>query len=245
MNSAVRHVGILGHSWEGAAECWREVCRHSARLGHPGHPDVTMDCISFETCMPAWEVGDHAAVRAVLATGVDRLARAGCEFFVCPDNTAHLALEAPGVPLALPGLHLIDLVADAARRAGHTRVGVLGTRFTMEGPLYPRELAARGIEAVVPAAADRAMVDTAIFTELVHGEFHDGTRAAFVDLVDRLAASGCDAVALVCTEIPLLLTPEERPLPVLDSTRIAGRAALEVALGHRPAPTWRGASFRP
>jgi len=240
----VEHVGILGHSWEGASLCWREVCQHSNRLGHPAHPDVTMDCISFEHCMPAWERGDYEAVRAVLATSVDRLARAGCDFFVCPDNTAHLALEAPGDPLAIPGLHLIDIVADAAQRAGHRRVGILGTRFTMQGPLYPRELAARGIEAVIPTGGDQNLVHAAIFDELVHGIFRDETRTSFVDLIGRLADSGCDAVALVCTEIPLLVSPDDSPLPVLDSTRLSGQAALEVALGTRDLPTWRGGQFR-
>ncbi|MFV9429857.1 aspartate/glutamate racemase family protein [Rhodococcus pyridinivorans] len=240
----MEHVGILGHSWEGASLCWREVCQHSNRLGHPAHPDVTMDCISFEHCMPAWERGDYEAVRAVLATSVDRLARAGCDFFVCPDNTAHLALEAPGDPLAIPGLHLIDIVADAAQRAGHRRVGILGTRFTMQGPLYPRELAARGIEAVIPTGGDQNLVHAAIFDELVHGIFRDETRTSFVDLIGRLADSGCDAVALVCTEIPLLVSPDDSPLPVLDSTRLSGQAALEVALGTRDLPTWRGGQFR-
>ncbi len=203
-----------------------------------------MDCISFEHCMPAWERGDYEAVRAVLATSVDRLARAGCDFFVCPDNTAHLALEAPGDPLAIPGLHLIDIVADAAQRAGHRRVGILGTRFTMQGPLYPRELAARGIEAVIPTGGDQNLVHAAIFDELVHGIFRDETRTSFVDLIGRLADSGCDAVALVCTEIPLLVSPDDSPLPVLDSTRLSGQAALEVALGTRDLPTWRGGQFR-
>ena len=240
----MKHVGILGHSWEGASLCWREVCQHSNRLGHPAHPDVTMDCISFEHCMPAWERGDYEAVRAVLATSVDRLARAGCDFFVCPDNTAHLALEAPGDPLTIPGLHLIDIVADAAQRAGHRRVGILGTRFTMHGPLYPRELAARGIEAVIPTGGDQNLVHAAIFDELVHGIFRDETRTSFVDLIGRLADSGCDAVALVCTEIPLLVSPDDSPLPVLDSTRLSGQAALEAALGPRDLPTWRGGQFR-
>ncbi|KSZ57410.1 aspartate racemase [Rhodococcus pyridinivorans KG-16] len=240
----MKHVGILGHSWEGASLCWREVCQHSIRLGHPAHPDVTMDCISFEHCMPAWERGDYEAVRAVLATSVDRLVRAGCDFFVCPDNTAHLALEAPGDPLTIPGLHLIDIVADAAQRAGHRRVGILGTRFTMQGPLYPRELAARGIEAVIPTSGDQNLVHAAIFDELVHGIFRDETRTSFVNLIDRLADSGCDAVALVCTEIPLLVSPDDSPLPVLDSTRLSGQAALEVALGTRDLPTWRGGQFR-
>ncbi|WP_114719022.1 aspartate/glutamate racemase family protein [Rhodococcus sp. AG1013] len=183
-------------------------------------------------------------MRAVLATSVERLARAGCDFFVCPDNTAHLALEADGDHLALPGLHLVDIVADAAQQAGHARVGILGTRFTMQGPLYPRELAARGIDAVVPDTADQAMVHSAIFDELVHGDFRPQTRASFVALIERLAAAGCDAVALVCTEIPLLVRPEHSPLPILDSTRLSGRAALEVAVGKRPMPTWRGSTFR-
>lgn len=243
-HAGVKHVGILGHSWEGASLCWREVCQHSNRLGYPAHPDITMDCISFQHCMPAWESGDYQAVRAVLATSVRRLARAGCDFFVCPDNTVHLALEAPGDPLALPGLHLVDIVADAAERAGHRRVGILGTRFTMQGPLYPRELASRNIDAVVPADEDQALVHTAIFDELVHGVFRDETRETFVDLIGRLADSGCDAVALVCTEIPLLVTPAVSPLPVLDSTRLSARAALEVALGARDLPTWRGSNFR-
>lgn len=240
----MKHVGILGHSWEGASLCWREVCQHSNRLGHPAHPDVTMDCISFERCMPAWERGDYEAVRAVLATSVDRLARAGCDFFVCPDNTAHLALEAPGDPLTIPGLHLIDIVADAAQRAGHRRVGILGTRFTMQGTLYPRELAARGIEAIIPTDDDQDLVHATIFDQLVHGVFRDETRTSFVDLIGRLADSGCDAVALVCTEIPLLVSPADSPLPVLDSTRLSGQAALEVALGTRDLPTWRGGRFR-
>ncbi|MDH6678377.1 aspartate racemase [Rhodococcus sp. LBL1] len=240
----MEHIGVLGHSWEGASLCWREACQHSKRLGHPAHPDITMDCISFEHCMPAWEASDYASVRAVLATSVERLARAGCDFFVCPDNTAHLALEADGAPLALPGLHLVDIVADAARQAGHTRVGILGTRFTMQGPLYPRELAARGIDAVVPDPADQDMVHSAIFGELVHGDFRAQTRASFVALIERLADAGCDAVALVCTEIPLLVSPEDSPLPLLDSTRLSGRAAAEVALGKRPMPTWRGSQFR-
>ncbi len=239
-----KHVGILADSWEGASLCWREICGYSSAAGLPVHPDITMDCISFEHCMPAWESSDYESVRAVPATSVERLARAGCDFFICPDNTAHLALEAPGVPLALPGIHLVDVVAAAAELAGHKRVGILGTRYTMRGPLYPREFEARGIECVRPADDDQAMVHSAIFDELVHGTFREATRAAFVDLSGRLAASGCEAVALVCTEIPLLVTPEISPLPILDSTRLGGRAAVEVATGLREMPTWRGSAFR-
>jgi aspartate racemase len=110
----------------------------------------------------------------------------------------------------------------------------------MEGPVYPRTLKARGIAAEVPEAADRAAVNTIIFDELVNGVFTDRSRQEYVRIIERLAARGCDAVALVCTEIPLLVTPEASPLPTLDSTRLLARAAFEVAAGQRAMPTWRG-----
>jgi aspartate racemase len=172
--------------------------------------------------------------------GRPRLARAGADFFVCPDNTAHLALERPGEELALPGLHIADVVADRAAHDGRTRVGVLGTRYLMDGLVYPRALAGRGIAAEVPAAGDRRIINAIIFEELVNGVFTEGSRQEYVRVIEQLAAQGCDAVALVCTEIPLLVTPDVSPLPTLDSTRLLAHAAFDVAVGHRTLPTWRG-----
>src|SRR5262249_19316941 len=152
--------------------------------------------------MPAWDTGDHARVRTILAASVERLAGAGAEFFVCPDNTAHMALELPGPPLALPGLHIAEGVAERAARDGRARVGVLGTRYTMEGPLYPAALGRRGMAAEVPDASDRATIHRVIFDELLKGVIDGSSREEFGRIIGRLAARGCDAVALVCTEIP-------------------------------------------
>jgi hypothetical protein len=91
--------------------------------------------------MPAWETGDYGSVRATLAVSVRRLASAGADFFVCPDNTVHLALDQPGEDLALPGLHIAEVVTGQAARDGRRKVGVLGTKYLMDGPLYPRVLA--------------------------------------------------------------------------------------------------------
>ncbi|GAA1861008.1 aspartate/glutamate racemase family protein [Actinomadura bangladeshensis] len=240
----MRHLGILAHSAEGAALCFRAFCQEGFReLGPDDHPDVTLDLIALARSMPAWEAGDHDAVRAILAESVRRLAAAGADFFVCPDNTAHLALERPGDDLALPGLHIARVVADRAARDGRTRVGVLGTRYTMDGPVHPRELAARGIAAEVPDAADRETVHRIIFDELVNGVFTEESRREYVRIIGRLADRGCDAVALVCTEIPLLVTPGVSPLPTLDSTRLLARAAFDAAVERRPLPTWRGGHF--
>ena len=190
--------------------------------------------------MPSWDSGDYQQVRAILAESAARLAAAGADFFVCPDNTAHLAFELPGPDYPIPGLHIAEVVADEAAARGHRKVGVLGTRFTMEGPVYPRALGARGIKTAVPDVEERRTVDRIIFDELCEGRFEPGSRAEYVAIIEKLADEGCDAVALVCTEIPLLIAPTDSPLPTLDSTRLLARAAFETAVGERPMPTWRG-----
>jgi amino-acid racemase len=237
----MKHLGILAHSVEGALLCFRTFCQEGfQRIGPHDHPDVTMDCIPLARSMPAWDAGDLPVIREILATSVSRLAAAGADFFVCPDNTAHEALEAGEPDLALPGLHIADVVAARAADAGYRRVGILGTRYLMDGPVYPPALAARGIETVVPPPDDRGFVNAVIFDELVNGVVTEASRAGFVRIIGDFKDRGCDAVALVCTEIPLLIAPEVAPLPTLDSTRLLAHAAFEVAIGAAPMPTWRG-----
>jgi aspartate racemase len=237
----MKHIGILAHSIEGAALCLQEISRDGfRRLGEHQHPDVTLDCIAMGASMPAWEAGDHASIRATLAESVERLARAGADFFLCPDNTAHMALELPGEDLALPGLHIVEVVADRAAHHGFRHVGVLGTKYTMDGPLYPRTLAARGVGSMLPEPDERRVIDDIIFHELVNGVFTEPSRRKYVEIIAALRERGCDAVALVCTEIPLLVTPEVSPLPTLDSTCLLAGAGVDVAVGARPMPSWRG-----
>jgi aspartate racemase len=151
-----------------------------------------------------------------------------------------MALELSGEPLALPGLHVCDIVATEAAERGYSTIGVLGTRYTMDGSLYPDALGRRELAYVLPEADDRELINAVIFDELLNGELRLESRSAYVRIIADLADRGCDAVALVCTEIPLLVTPEVSPLPTLDSTRLLARAAFEVATHERPFPTWRG-----
>jgi aspartate racemase len=239
--ASFRHLGILAHSAEGAALCFREFCRAGfAELGPDEHPDVSMDCIALARSMPSWDSGDHDKVREILSVSVDRLARAGADFFVCPDNTAHMALERPGPELALPGLHIAEVVADRAARDGRHRVGVLGTRYLMDGPVYPRAFGSRGIVAELPAAEDRETINRIIFDELLNAVFAPSSRQTYIRIIEELAGRGCDAVALVCTEIPLLVGPQDSPLPTLDSTGLLAAAAFDVAVGRAELPGWRG-----
>jgi len=237
----MRHLGILATTPEGAALCFRAFCQDGfAELGPHDHPDVTLDCIALARSLPAWQARDYTTVRATLSVSLRRLAAAGADFFACPDNTAHLALEQPGSPLPLPGLHIAGEVAGQAARDGRQRVGMLGTGHTMTGPVYPQALAARQIATEIPSEHDRAILDEIIIGELLNGVFTAAARQECARIIERLAARGCDAVALACTEIPLLLPSDASPLPALDSTRLLARAAFDVAAGRRALPAWRG-----
>jgi len=238
-------IGILAHSADGAALCFLEMVRESARrLGEHRHPELTLSMQPMGPSLEAYARGELGQVAAYLARTAGRLANAGCAFFVCPDNTAHLALEAAEEPLPLAGLHICEIVARRARSEGRRRIGLLGTRWTMEGSAYRAAAARNGLELCVPSEDDRRLVDQVIFDELTQGVVRDGSRALFVRIIEALAREGCDAVALSCTEIPLLVPPEASQLPTLDSTRLLAHAAVAVALGNEPLPTWRGGPFR-
>ncbi len=237
----MKHIGVLAHSFEGATLCFRTACLEGVeRLGAHMHPEITMTCSPMALVLEAWERGDNEALRSFFMRDAEKLAAAGADFFVCPDNTAHIALESPGEPFPIPCLHIGEVVGDEARRRGYGKVGILGTKYTMTGRVYPGAFGRRGIGWAVPDEADRKTIDDIIFGELCLGVFTDQSRDAYVRIIGKLADAGCDAVALVCTEIPLLITDEVSPLPILDSTRLLARAAVGVALGDRAMPEWRG-----
>jgi len=237
----MKHIGILAHSFEGATLCFHEMCAEGVRQLSPHlHPEITLTCTAMAHSLAAWDRGDHAELRAMFRTDAEKLAAAGADFFVCPDNSAHIALESPGEPFPIPALHIAEVVAGQAEQEGRRKVGILGTNWTMTGPVYPGALGRRGIAWAVPGAADRKIVHDIIMDELCLGVFTNESRDAYVRIIEKLADDGCDAVALVCTEIPLLITQDVSPLPILDSTRLLAAAAVDVALGNRTMPDWRG-----
>jgi aspartate racemase len=190
--------------------------------------------------LDAWESGDNETLRSFFMKDAKKLAAAGADFFVLPDNTAHIAMESPGDTFPIPGLNIGEVVADQALKEGRIKVGILGTKYTMNGPVYPGAFGRRGIGWAVPSAEDQKLVNDVIFDELCLGVFTERSRDAYVRIIEKLRRDGCDAVALVCTEIPLLVTKDVSPLPTLESTQLLAKAAVEVAIGERPMPTWRG-----
>lgn len=241
----MKHIGILAHSFEGATLCFHTACLEGvARLGAHMHPAITMTCSPMALVLDAWERGDNEKLRSFFMKDAEKLAAASADFFVLPDNTAHIAMESPGDPFPIPGLHIGEVVAEQAANDGRTKVGILGTKYTMNGPVYPGALGRRGIGWAVPSKEDQKFINDVIFDELCLGVFTDESRVGYLRIIEQMKWEGCDSVALVCTEIPLLVTQDVSPLSTLESTQLLAKAAVEVAVGERAMPTWRGGPVR-
>ena len=231
------HIGIVGCSAEGAALCYRTVCAEGAGLlGAYGHPEVTMHTPPLAAYVHCLESGDVAGVAELMLDSARKLARAGADFLICPDNTVHLAFAHVEARSPLPWLHIAEVVASEAAQRGFTRVGLTGTRWLVESRVYPQKLAARGVACVNPGDADTAEIARIIMEELTHGVIKPASLAALQSVVLRFQQQGCQAVVLGCTELPLILDDTNSALPTLDSTRLLARAALRKAVtGVRPA----------
>lgn len=226
-----RHIGIAACSAEGAALCYRTICMEGAGfLGPHGHPEITMHTPSLAAYVACLERGDLQGVANLMLRSAYKLAAAGADFVICPDNTIHAALDLVRPTSPLPWLHIAEVVADAAVARGFHRLGITGTRWLVDSEVYPAALAARGLQAVRPLAEDRALIDHVIMNQLVPGIATPEGVATFQRVIDDLRNNGCDAVVLGCTEIPLIIDDGNSSLPTLDSSRLLARAALQRAV---------------
>ena len=227
-----KHIGIVACSAEGAALCYRTICNEApALMGRRHmHPEVSMHTHCLAEYMEFVYRDDWQGVAGLMLSSANKLAKAGAEFLISPDNTVHRAFDLVAPHSPLPWLQIVEEVAAAAKQRGFRKLAVTGTKYTMEGPVYPEKLTASGIEHLVPNADERARIDAIIMDELVNGTFTSESRKYFQQVIGRLSHEGCDAVVLGCTEIPLLIDDTSSPLPTLDSTRILARAALRKAL---------------
>jgi aspartate racemase len=223
-----RHIGIVACSAEGAALCYRTVCLEGARfLGAFDHPEVSMHTHALAEYMKCIDRGDWPGVGELMLSSAHKLAKAGADFLICPDNTIHQALPWVTRRSPLPWLHIAEVVAAQAAERGFRRLGILGE-------VYPEKLTVRGLGYLRPNTAERAEINRIIFEELVAGVFRPEAIAYFQRVMGRMKDEGCDAVVLGCTELPLVMNDANSPLPTLDSTRLLARAALHRA-AHTPA----------
>lgn len=235
-----QHIGIVACSAEGAALCYRTICEEGSRLLGPyAHPEVSMHSHSFGDYVDCLGRRDFEGVGELMLSSARKLAAAGADFLICPDNTIHQSFSHVASRSPRPWLHIAEVVAAAAAERGHKRLGLVGTRWLVDSDVYPDKLAARGMECVHPSAAERDETNRIIMEELVHGVFKPESIACYQQVFARMKAKGCDAVILGCTEIPLIMNDSNSALPTLDSTRLLARAALQRAVNAEGQPAAR------
>jgi aspartate racemase len=229
------HIGIVAGSAEGAALCYRTICTEGAALlGTHAHPEVSMHTHSLADYMACVHRADWRGVGDLMLASGNKLATIGAAFLICPDNTFHQGLPYIEARSPLPWLHIADAVVAEAVARGFRRLAVLGTRWLVESSVYPDRLKAVGLDYMLPDDAERAAINRIIMDELVCGVFTTEATAYHQRVIARLRDAGCDSAVLGCTEIPLIISDANSPLPTLDSTRLLARAALRKACAESP-----------
>ena len=226
-----RHIGIVACSAEGAALCYKTICVEGAALMGPhAHPEVSLHTHSLADYVECLDRGDRAGVAELMLSSANKLARAGADFLICPDNTIHQAMEQVLPHSPLPWLHIAEVVAAEARARGYRKLGITGTRWLVDSEVYPEKIEAEGLAWLRPTETERDETSRIIMDELVQSRFTPQGIATFQRVMGRMKDQGCDAVVLGCTEIPLIMNDGNSPLPTLDSTRLLARAALKRAV---------------
>ena len=227
----VKHIGIVACSAEGAALCYTTICMEAQeKMFKFWHPEITMHTPALSDYMQHIWNGDWEKVAELMLTSAIIVAKAGADFAICPDNTIHQAYDLMIAKSPIPWLHIAEVVGEEAKRKRYRHLGILGTKYLTNSPVYPDALKKFGISYEIPEVSDQEKIDKAIFEELVNGVFSEESRRYFNKVIQKLEKKGCNAVVLGCTEIPLLINPNDCPLPTLDSTRLLARAAIKKAL---------------
>lgn len=223
----MKTLGMIGGmSWESTLPYYRIVNETvRTRLGGLHSARLVLYSVDFHDIERLQHAGDWDAAGEAMADAARALRAAGADLLVLCTNTMHKVATAIEQATPLPLLHIADATADAVRAAGLARVGLLGTRFTMEQDFYPARLRLHGIETLVPDAAGRDAVHRIIYEELCLGRVLESSRRRFRDLMAELVERGAEGIVLGCTEIMLLVQPGDASVPTFDTTTLHARAA--------------------
>lgn len=228
----MKTLGLIGGmSWESTIPYYRFINEAiKARLGGLHSARLVLYSVDFDEIAQLQHAGEWDAAGRVLADAAQRLERAGAQGLVICANTMHKVAPAIEAVVRIPVLHVVDAVAEDIRAAGFSKVGLLGTRFTMEHPFYAEHLARHGLKALVPEKDDRDVVHRVVYEELCLGKIVDASRDEYRRIMAALAAQGAEAIILGCTEISMLVGPQDASVPLFDTTAIHARKAAEWAV---------------
>ena len=229
----MKTIGLLGGmSWESSLEYYRIINETvKKRLGSLHSARCLMYSVDFAEIEALQHAGDWDELTRQMIAAVQHLEQGGADFTVICTNTMHkfaADIAAAAKPARL--IHIGECTAAEASRRGYKKVALMGTRFTMEEEFYRGKLEAAGLDVLIPGEKEREWINKLIFGELCAGVFRDESRHRIAEITGRLAGDGAESVILGCTELPLILTPEESPLPILDTMEIHAEAAVEAAL---------------
>ncbi len=230
----MRVIGLIGGlSWESSAEYYRLINEEvHRRLGGSHSAKLILVSVDFHEIETLQHQDRWEEAAAIMVDAARRVERGGAEGLVICSNTMHRMADEVAAAVAIPLLHIADATAAAIHDADLQRVGLLGTRFTMEQDFYKGLLADRhGLEIIVPEETDRITVHEIIFNELVRGELRPASRRAYLEIMERLSSRGAQGIILGCTEISLLVKPGEASVPLFDTTALHARMAVDWALG--------------
>ncbi len=229
----MKTIGILGGmTWQSTSTYYTLINQAiEERLGGCNSAQVIVHSVNFAPVAEMQARGEWEAMGEMLAGNAAKLEAAGAELIILATNTMHLLADQITARLNVPFLHLIELTARRAVADGAATLGLLGTRFTMESSLYPDICAPLGVEVITPGEGDRAVVHDAIYNRLANGIIDDGDRRAYLRIIADLAGRGAGTVVLGCTEIGMLVKPEDTGgVSVIDTTRLHCREAVDAAL---------------
>jgi len=229
----VKTIGLLGGmSWESTESYYRAINQGvKQRLGGLHSAKIALISVDFAEIEALQHRGDWDKTADILAQGAQSLQRAGADFMLICTNTMHKVVPQIQAQVDLPILHIADATAGVLLADGVRKTGLLGTRFTMEQDFYRERLISHGIEVVVPEESERQQVHRIIYDELCLGNINDDSRRQYLQIIERLQDRGCEAVILGCTEISLLVRPEDTQVPLYDTTAIHAQQAVDEALG--------------
>ncbi len=229
----MKTIGMIGGmSWESSAEYYRIINEKvKEKLGGLHSAKCLMYSVDFAEVEKLQQQAKWGQAAELLIDAAMRLERGGADFLLICTNTMHKVADDIQKNLQIPILHIVDATAEKIQKAAHKKIGLLGTKFTMEEPFYKGRLTEKyQLEVLVPESEERAFIHQVIFQELCLGILKEGSRSRFTQIIESLSDKGAEAVILGCTEIPLLIHQEDVSIPLFDTTQIHAEAAVEYAL---------------
>ncbi len=228
-----KHIGIASITAEGGALAYLEVVHSAERLLGPDvHPEISLHSHSFSKFTKPNSLQDGSWER-LLVESSQKLAASGAEFFICPANTNHIVYDKVLSQIAIPWLHIAEIVAERAASQGCKTSLLLGTKTLMQSDVYPHYFDRANISIELPQSEEQELLNTIIYKELVRGVVTDSSRETVRKIIDRYLSSGCDSVILGCTELPILVSELPQGATLLDSTRLVAKGAVAYSLGKR------------